>query len=85
MFVVTAPAGPTDLLVMVAAQPRDHGLLQPKVDGAFRVFPTGAQAAALAAKVPGPLPALAGRAVCAAGGACDESYGAALVRVEVVN
>ena len=85
VFVVTAPAGPTDLLVMVSAQAREHSALQPKADGAFRVFPTGAQAAALAAKVLGPLPALAGRAVCGAGGPCDESYGAALVRVEVVN
>ena len=85
VFVVTAPAGPTDLLVMVSALPRHHAALQPKDDGAFRVFPTGEAAAVLAAQVSGPLPALAGRAVCADGVACDESYGAALVRVEVVN
>ena len=78
------PAGPTDLLVMVSPRQRDHGALRPRSDGAFRQFPTGAEAALLAAQAPGPLPAMAGRAVCPPGVACEDEYGAALVRVEVV-
>ncbi len=78
------PPGPTDLLVMVSPRQRDHSALRPRSEAAFRSFPTGPEAAQLAAQAPGPLPPMAGRAVCPPSGACDDEYGAALVRVEVV-
>ena len=84
VFEATAPAGPTDLLVMVSPLQRDHSDLRPKLDGAYRVFPSGAEAAALAAKATGPLPVMAGRGICPASGPCADEYGAALVRVEIV-
>ncbi len=83
-FETTGPAGPTDLLVMVSPRQRDHSALQPKKDGTIRVFPTGAEAAALAAKFDGKGPVMAGKPLCAPGQACEDDYGAALVRVEVV-
>ncbi len=83
-FETTGPAGPTDLLVMVSPRQRDHAALQPKKDGTIRVFPTGAEAAALAAKFDGPGPAMAGKPLCSPGQACEDEFGAALVRVEVV-
>ena len=84
VFEATAPAGPTELLVMVSPLQRDHSDLRPKLDGAYRVFPTGAEAAALAAKATGPLPVMAGRSICPASGPCVDEYGAALVRLEIV-
>ena len=84
VFLTAGPAGPTDLLVMVSPRQRDHGAMRPKKDGAYRFFPTGAEAAALAAAVTGAAPAMAGKAICPASGACDDEFGAALVRVEVV-
>jgi hypothetical protein len=57
--------------------------MRPRQDGAFRVFPTGAEAAALAAAAGGPAP-MAGKILCPATGPCDDEFGAALVRVEVV-
>ena len=78
------PPGPTDLLVMVSPRQRDHAAMRPRSEAAFRSFPTGPEAAQLAAQAPGPLPPMAGRAVCPPSGACDDEYGAALVRVEVV-
>jgi hypothetical protein len=78
------PPGPTELLVLVSPRQRDHSALRPRSEGAFRSFPTGPEAALLAAQGPGSLPPMAGRAVCPPSGACDDEYGAALVRVEVV-
>jgi serine/threonine protein kinase len=78
------PPGPGRLLVMVTARPRDHRDLQPKQVGTFRIFPVGAEGGALLARHPGPQPALAGRAICPANGACDESYGAAVMQIDVV-
>ncbi|MDO9072261.1 MAG: serine/threonine-protein kinase [Rubrivivax sp.] len=83
-FETTGPPGPTDLLVMVSPRQRDHSALQPKKDGTIRVFPTGAEAAALAAKFDGTGPVMAGKPLCSPGQACEDEYGAALVRVEVV-
>lgn len=85
VFLTAGPAGATDLLVMVSPRQRDHSDLRPRKDGAYRVFPTGTEAAALAAAVPGPLPAMAGKAICPANAPCDDEFGAALVRVDVVN
>ena len=83
VFLTTGPTGPTDLLVMVSPRQRDHAAMRPKKDGAYRVFPTGAEAATLAAAVGGPAP-MAGKVICPANGPCDDEFGAALVRVEVV-
>ncbi len=80
----TDPPGPEEVLVMVSPVKRDHSALHPHKDGILTVYPTGAEAAMLAAKNPGPAPALAGRPICPATGACDESYGAALAKVEIV-
>ena len=41
--------------------------------------------AALAAAVTGPVPAMAGQVICPANTPCDDEFGAALVRVDVVN
>ena len=83
VFLTTGPTGPTDLLVMVSPRQRDHSAMRPKKDGAYRVFPTGAEAASLAAAVAVPAP-MAGKVICPANGPCDDEFGAALVRVEVV-
>ena len=83
-FETTGPAGGTDLLVMVSPRQRDHSALQPKKEGTIRVFPTGPEAAALAAKFDGSGPAMAGKPLCTPGQACVDEFGAALVRVEVV-
>jgi hypothetical protein len=84
MFKTTGPAGPTDLLVMVSARQRDHSVLKPRTDGPVLLFPSGAEAAALAAQYPGPGPAMAGNPVCPTSEPCADEYGAAQVRVEVV-
>lgn len=83
-FETTPPPGATELLAMVSPRQRDHSALRPVKEGTVRVFPSGAAAAALAAKFEGPGPVMAGRAICPANQACDDGYGAALVRVEVV-
>ena len=78
------PPGPGRLVVMVAARQRDHRELEPKSEGTFRFFPVGAEAGAIVARHAGPQPLLAGRAICPASGACDESYGAAVMQMDVV-
>jgi hypothetical protein len=83
-FDTTGPAGTTDMLVMVSARQRDHDALKPRRDGQVLVFPTGPEAAALAAKYAGPGPAMAGSPVCPTSDPCADEYGAAQVRVEVV-
>ncbi len=83
-FDTTPPAGPTDLLVMVSPQLRDHGALRSVQEGPVRIFPTDAEAAAQLARAAGSLPAMAGRAICPAGAPCADEYGAALVKLEVV-
>jgi hypothetical protein len=83
-FETTGPAGATDLLVMVSPRQRDHSALQPKKDGTIRVFPTGAEAAALAAKFDGSGPVMAGKPLCPPNLPCEDEFGAALVRLEVL-
>jgi len=84
IFETTGPAGTTDLLVMVSARQRDHSTLKPRTEGQVLFFPTGAEAAALAAQYTGPGPAMAGSPVCPTSEACADEYGAAHVKVEVV-
>ena len=83
-YTTTGPAGTTDLLVLVSSLPRDHSAMQPRKDGGFSVFPEGAAAAALAARIGGPVPPMAGKASCPATGNCDADFGAALVQLQVV-
>lgn len=80
----TEPAGPGQLLVMVSERQRDHSAMEPKKDGPFRTFPTGAAARRLAAAHTGPLPLVAGRAICPVAGTCNDEFGAAVIKVENV-
>ena len=84
VFETAGPAGPTELLVMVSTHQRDHSSLRPQKDGAYRVFPVGAEAAALAAAPGSPTPVMAGRALCPGSTDCAEAYGAVVARVQVV-
>ena len=84
VFETAGPAGPTELLVMVSTHQRDHSSQRPKKDGAYRVFPVGAEAAVLAAAAGSPTPVMAGRALCPGSTDCAEAYGAVVARVQVV-
>jgi len=83
-FNVAAPAGTSRLLVMVSRWPRDHKAFAPRVDGGFTSYPTGAEAAVLAAASTDKLPLIAGRPVCPQGGGCGDEFGAATTQFEVV-
>jgi hypothetical protein len=84
-FPTAPPAGPQQMLALVSAVPRDFDLFAPRKDDIFRIFPTGAEAAQRAAAHTGPQPSMAGHAVCPTNGAaCDQDYGATLVRVDLV-
>jgi serine/threonine protein kinase len=86
-FVLLAdePAGASQLLLLVSAQPRTFDALQPRAEGDIRLFPGGDTAAAALARHTGAGSVVAGRATCPAGAAsCDESYGAALLKFDVV-
>ena len=78
------PVGTSHLLVMVSAQQRNFDALRPRAENLVRFFPTGAQAQALAAAHTGSGSVLVGKALCPAHAACEEAYGAALLRVETV-
>lgn len=78
------PPGPGAVLVMLSARQRDHSELEPKSEGSWRFFPTGADAAGVVARHKGPQPLLAGRPICPSSGACDESFGAAVLKVDSV-
>jgi len=78
------PPGPTQLLLIVSAHPRNYDALKPVVSGPVKVFPSRRVLADLAAGYTGPGPLLAGRAQCAAAAECAEDYGAALLRYDTV-
>ena len=84
VFESTGPPGPTELLVLVSPFQRDHSGLRSQKDGAYRVFPTGSAAAALAAQIAGPAPPMAGQVLCPNAGTCVDEFGAAWVKVQVV-
>ena len=85
VFETTEPAGPTLLLVQVSARERDFSALLPRKDGPYRVLPTGADAQRIAAALPtSAVPAQAGRAICPGASACDDEFGAAVIRVETI-
>ncbi len=78
------PVGTSQVLVMVSARQRNFDLLQPRAENLVRFFSTGEATRALAAQHRGPGSVLAGTPLCAPGAACDDEYGAALLRVETV-
>ena len=81
---VGEPPGPGQLLVMVAARQRDYTDLELRKEGSMRAVPFGAEGAKIMARHQGPKPILTGRTICPDSGACDEDYGAAVMRVNVV-
>ena len=85
-FILSAsePVGVSRLVVIVSALKRNFDALQPKPEGPIKLFPTGDQAAALAAQFKGPNTPLAGQPECAGGGACADEYGAALMKFETL-
>ena len=83
----TEPVGTSRMVVIVSAQKRNFDAMQPKPEGPIQLFPTGAQATALAAQFKGPNSPLAGSAECAAGTTsanCADEYGAALMKFETL-
>ena len=85
IFETTEPAGPTLLLVLVSARERDFSVLQPRKEGTYRLLPTGADAQRIAAaQPPSRVPLQAGRVICPGNTACDDEYGAAVIRIETV-
>jgi serine/threonine protein kinase len=78
------PPGATELLVMVSARQRNHDALRPRSESHVRFFPTGPEAAALAAKYEGPNSILAGRALCPGNAPCDDEYGATVLHFETL-
>jgi serine/threonine protein kinase len=83
-FNTEGPAGPSRMLVLVSRWPRDHKGFAPREEGGFKTYPTGAEAALLAAASTDKLPLIAGRAVCPAGQTCTDEFGAATTAYEVV-
>ena len=81
---VGEPPGPGQLLVLVSARQRDHTALQPRKEGSWRMFPVGAEGAAVLAAHTGSQPPIVGRAICPASGSCDEDYAATVLKVDVV-
>jgi serine/threonine protein kinase len=81
---VSDPPGPAKILFVVSALQRDLRELKPKRDGTFNFYPNGADGAAIVAAHGGPQPLLVGKAICPASGACDDSYGAAVLDFDVV-
>ncbi|MDE2398673.1 MAG: DUF4384 domain-containing protein, partial [Burkholderiales bacterium] len=78
------PPGAGAMLALVTARPRDYSGLDPTKAGTMRALPNGAEAAKIMAAYKGSQPILAGRTICPASGACDESFGAAEAKIDVV-
>jgi hypothetical protein len=83
-FNTEGPAGPSRMLVLVSRWPRHHKGFAPREEGGFTTYPMGAEAALLAAASSDKLPLIAGRAVCPAGQACSDEFGAATTVYEVL-
>ena len=76
-----------DAYVFMNSQTGDQVTVQAEVvgeDAGFLTFPTGPDSAPVWAAGGDKLPPLAGRAVCPAGEACTDEFGAAAARFEVV-
>jgi len=83
-FNVEGPPGTSRLLVVVSRWPREHKAFAPREKDGFVSFPTGAEAALLAATSKDKLPLIAGRALCPAGASCNDEFGAATTSFEAV-
>lgn len=81
---ITGPSGTNDILVMVSRHPRDHSALPSRNEAGYAFYPTGAAAAALAARHPGPLPWFAGKVKCPSAAPCDDEFGAAIATLNIV-
>ena len=85
VFETTEPVGPTLLLVMVSARERDFAALEPRKDGPYRLLPVGADAQRIAAaQRPSRVPFQAGRAICPDGSACEDEFGAVVLRFDTI-
>ena len=79
------PPGPVELLAVVSTLQRDFSELEPsRREGAFKILPSGADAAAVVARHKGPQPFMVGRAICPASGDCDSGFGAAVLIIDTV-
>lgn len=85
-FILSAsePVGVSRVVVIVSALKRNFDAFEPRPEGPIKLFPTGDQATALAARFKGPNSPLAGHPDCAGGGACADEYGAALMKFETL-
>jgi serine/threonine protein kinase len=83
-FKIAGASGPNQLLVMVSTLRRDHSALPSRDEGGFLFYPTGGAAAALSARLGGPLPWIAGTPECPAGKPCNDSFGATITTFNVV-
>ena len=77
------PAGPTTLLVMVSAWQRNHEALKTKLESHIKMFPTDAEAGAVAARWQGSNSVLAGKPLCPSA-PCTDDYGAAILRFNTI-
>jgi hypothetical protein len=78
------PVGAFKMLVMLSTHPRSFDAMQPKAAGLAQVLPTGEEATRLAQAFKGPNSPLAGEPKCAAGAACADEYGAAVMTLQTV-
>jgi hypothetical protein len=78
------PPGPTHLLLMVSAHPRKLDGLRLEDAGDVKLYPAQATLEGLAAAHAGTTSVLVGSAACPAGTACDDEYGAAVLRFDTV-
>jgi len=78
------PAGTNHFLVIVSAEPRTFAALKPQAEGDIQIFAGGDTASAAVAAHGSTGSVVAGRATCAAGATCDETYGAAVLKFDVV-
>ncbi len=84
-FETTEPVGPTLLLVMVSARERDFAALQPRKDGPYRLLPVGLDAQRIAgAHPPSRVPLQAGQAICPTASACEDEFGAAVIKFDTI-
>ncbi len=82
---VVEPLGANHLLVMVSTEARSFAAMKPKTEGDIQIFAAGADATSAVAAHTGSGSVVAGRAVCPDGGnTCDASYGAAVLKLNVV-
>jgi serine/threonine protein kinase len=83
-LVATEPLGASHLLVVVSAERRNFAAMRPQAEGDINLFAGGDAATAAVAAHAGAGSVVVGRAACPGGAACDDSYGAAVLKFDVV-